>query len=225
MRILIFDAGPLISLTLSGILEILEKLHSFLKETSFVITPQVKREIVDRTFLIKKYSLEAFKIQRLIDKKILLLSTEFVKNSDLNLELSKVLSLSKNLLKADNEKISLLHEGESSCIAFSKLVKFPSLIVTDERNVRLITESKEALKELSERKLHTTLKLNKKNFKYFEDLKYVRSSELVFFAFKNNLFEIEKSPEALEALLYNLKFHGTAISSKEIEEMKNLLFS
>ncbi|GEM_PF-1293342 len=222
MRFLVFDAGPLISLTLSGLLDILPKIHSGLKETKFVLTPQVKFEVIDKSKTNKKFSLEAFKIEKLIKDKVFSLSSEFVQNKNLSEETQKVLSFSSQLIKSYGHNVQLLQEGEASCIAFFKLAKKDCLIVSDERTVRLISESKYLLAERMKSKLHSEVFLNEKNFKYFEDLKYIRSSELVFYALKKDLIDIEKSPEALEALLYSLKFHGTAISQKEIEEAKEL---
>lgn len=222
MRFLVFDAGPLISLTLSGLLDILPKIHSTLKETKFILTPQVKFEVVDKSKTNKKFSLEAFKIERLIEEKVFSLSSEFVSNHDLSKETQKVLSFSKQLVRSYGHDVQLIQEGEASCIAFSRLAKGECLIVSDERTIRLITESKNILRELMQKKLHSEVFLNNKNFKHFEGLKYIRSSELVYYAFERGLINLEKSADVLEALLYSLKFHGTAISNKEIEEAKRI---
>ncbi|MEM4182094.1 MAG: hypothetical protein QXX68_03020 [Candidatus Pacearchaeota archaeon] len=222
MKFLIFDSGPLISLTLSGLLDILPKIYSQLKETKFIITPQVKFEVIDKSKTNKKFSLEAFKIEKLIHEKVFSLSSEFVSNHELSKETQKVLSFSKQLVKAFGHEVQLIQEGEASCIAFAKIFKENCLIVSDERTVRLISESKEILKEMMEKKLHSEVFINNKNFKYFEGLKYIRSSELVFYAFEKGLIDLEKSVDVLDALLYSLKFHGTAISNKEIEEAKEI---
>jgi len=63
---------------------------------------------------------------------------------------------------------------------------------------------------------------NQKNIKEFKNFKYIRSSELVFITYKNGLYEYKKDKLLLDALLYSLKYSGTTISSKEIEEMKNI---
>ncbi|MEM4719809.1 MAG: hypothetical protein QXG18_03040 [Candidatus Pacearchaeota archaeon] len=223
MKYLVFDSGPLISLTLSGILEIIEKIKKQITEIEFVLTPQVKIETIEKSKINKKFSLEAFKLERLIEKKVFSLSSNFVSDNELSKETQKVLSFSKQLIKVYGQNVQLIQEGEASCIAFAKIAKEKSLIVSDERTVRLITESKEILKEMMEKKLHTQVFLNEKNFKFFKDLKYIRSSELVFYAFEKGLIDLEKKSEILEALLYSLKFNGTAISNKEIEEAKNLI--
>ena len=93
MKLLIFDAGPLISLTMNGLLNILEKIKKTFSG-EFVITPHVKKEIIENPSKIKKYELEAIKVQKLIDNKILVPSSKFVKNNILEKE---TIRLSKRL--------------------------------------------------------------------------------------------------------------------------------
>lgn len=221
MKFAIFDAGPLISLTLSGMLGILEKMKG--KDIEFIITPQVKKEVVERAMTIKKYKLEAVKIANIIEKGILSESSNFIKDEVLAKETINSMNLSRQVISAGSEKINLIQEGEASCLAFSKLCKSENIIVIDERTTRLISESVESLKEVMEKKLHIKLQINKKGLEYFKSFMYIRSSELVFMAFKNGLIELKRDRETLDALLYSLKFRGAAISSREIEEMKGLI--
>ncbi len=221
MKFLIFDAGPLISLTLSGMLGILEKMKK--EGIEFIITPQVKKEVVERAMTIKKYKLEAVKISGIIEKGILKESNNFVKDDELAKETAKIMANSRKIISANSESVSLIQEGEASCLAFSRLCGMENLIVIDERTTRLISESIENLKEVMGRKLHADIKINRKELDYFNNFKYIRSSELVFMAFKNNLIDLKKDTETLDALLYSLKFRGAAISSREIEEMKKLI--
>jgi hypothetical protein len=73
-----------------------------------------------------------------------------------------------------------------------------------------------------ERKLHMSLKFNKKELRDFKDFRYIRSSEVLYIAYKNDLLELKKEKQTLDAVLYGVKLRGTAITSKEIEEMKSL---
>ncbi len=223
MKFLVFDAGPLISLTLSGLLEIVEKLKKDLVDVRFIITPQVRREVIDRAMSIKKYKLEAVKISDLIERGILEKSERFIDNKELAKETANVLNKSRKILGADREMINLIQEGEASCLAFCKLGKFNSLIVIDERTTRLLSESIENLKELMTRKLHTPIFIHPEELNYFKDFRYIRSSELAFLAYKKGLIALKKNEDTLDAILYSLKFHGTAISSREIEEMKKII--
>jgi predicted nucleic acid-binding protein len=223
MKYLIFDAGPIISLTMNGMLELIEKLKENF-EGKFILTPQVKREVIDRPLKIKKYKLEALQVQGLIDKGILTMATEIVSPNTLEKKTKKVLKEINTVLRATHtkEKIKIIHEGEASCIAFSHLCKCENLIVIDERTTRMLTEAPEQLEQLMEKKLRMPLDANLKPVEYLAGEKYIRSSELAYIAYQKGLLPIKKNKEALDALLYGLKFKGTAIASSEIEEMKKL---
>lgn len=222
MKYAILDAGPLISLTLNGLLHTLELLKQKYPDVTFILTPQVKKEIIDKPLTIKKYELEAVKVQTLVASKVITMSTELVPNNQLEKETQRILTLSNSVVKADGKTIPIVQIGEASCIAFSNLCNCESVIVIDERITRLLTESPQNVKAIMERKLHMDITLNQKNLKEFKDLKYIRSAELVYIAYKNGLYDYKKDKTLLDALLYSLKFSGTSISSKEIDEMKSM---
>jgi hypothetical protein len=88
----------------------------------------------------------------------------------------------------------------------------------------MLCESPENLKELLEKKLHSSVvskNSKNENYNYFSKFKIIRSTELVYLAHKKRLIEL-KDKRAYEAMLYALKFHGCSISMEEIEEMKLL---
>ncbi len=223
MKLLIFDAGPFISLTLNGEINILKKLKEKFPQVTFVITPQVKREAIEKPLTVKRYALEAIKIQNLLDLGILKLSSEFLPNATLEKEMQKFLRLSNSTFSAEGENLPLIQEGEASCLAFSNLCGLENLIVTDERAIRLFTESPENLRRISEKRLHMAVSINPRNLKDFQSFRFIRSTELALLAYENNLFEYKKDKILLDALLYSLKYAGTAITSAEIEEMKSLV--
>jgi len=225
MKYLILDAGPIISLTMNGLLDVLEKLK---KEFNgeFVITPQVKIEVVDKPLKIKKYELEGVRVNDLLRKGVLKLSSKFISNSQLQKETRKILELANSSFVADkrmgNEKIKLIQEGEASCLAFSKLCNCENVIVADERTVRMLAEAPENLKNIMEKKLHTKISMNQKNLKQLKSFKFIRSAELLYIAYKKNLIDLKKDKNLLDALLYAVKYKGAAISSDEITEIKGL---
>ena len=221
-KILIFDSGPLISLALNGLLSTLEKLKEKFPEIEFVMTPQVKVETIDKALTIKKYELEAVKIQSLVDHKIMKMSTDFISAEKLSKETMRIMNLANTIVKSDGEYMKIVHVGEASCLAFSNLCNCKNIIAIDERVTRLLTESPENLQKIMERKLHRGVNLTKKNLSTFTNYKFIRSTELAYIAYKNNLYEYKKDKILLDALLYALKYSGTSISSKEIEEIKNL---
>jgi hypothetical protein len=222
MKFVILDAGPIISLTLNGLLNTLEKLKQKFPEIIFVITPDVYLEVVEKPMKVKKYELEAIKVRTLIDKKTISLSSDFVKNNLVQKETQKILEMSNSILKADRQNLQIIQAGEASCLAFANLCNRENLIVVDERAIRLLTESPENLKAIMEKKLHMTVSVNPRNLKEFKSLKFIRSTELAYLAFKNKLYDYAQDKQALDAILYSLKYSGTSISSKEIEEIKEI---
>ena len=222
MKHLIFDAGPIISLTMNSLLLILEKLKQNF-DGNFIITPGVKREVVDRPLKIKKYEFESVKVQDLINREVLTLSSKFVPDNQLVKLSQKILKDANSLFNSRGEKIKLIQKGESECLAFSRLCNCENVIVIDERTTRMLTEAPENIKLLFERKLDTKIEIDYNKLKYFEGFKFIRSSELLFIAYKKNLFKLKKTKTLLDALLYGVKFKGTAISSREIQEMKRLV--
>ena len=54
--------------------------------------------------------------------------------------------------------------------------------------------------------------------------RFIRSAELMYLAYKKGLLQ-EKTKEFLDAVLFALKFKGTAISSDEIDEIKRMAVS
>ncbi len=219
-KFLIFDAGPIISLTMNGLLPILEKLKQNFKG-EFIITPQIKEEVIDKPLKIKKYKFEGIRVTDLIEKGILKMSSEFVSPQSLEKETSKIMKL-LNSSFTSSEKIELIQKGEASCIAFANLCNCENVIVVDERTIRMMGEAPENQKKIMENKLHARVDINQGNLKVLKNIKFIRSSELIYIAYKKNLLEWKKDKTTLEALLYALKYSGTAISSRDIEAIKSL---
>jgi predicted DNA-binding protein (UPF0251 family) len=219
----ILDTGPLISLTMNSLLPMIEKIRELNPEVEFVITPQVKKEIIDRPMRIKKYEFEALRVQDLLDRKIIKLATEFIDASKLNALSTKYRNLASNLIKVRGRGVDLVQDGESSCLAFAKLINKQSIIVIDERTTRLLTESPENLDKLMERKLKTDIHINKSKLKDFQGFEFIRSTELIYLAFKNGLFKLKNTKALLGAILYALKYSGTGITSNEINALQNLV--
>ncbi len=179
---------------------------------------------MDKPLKIKKYKLEGIEVQNLINKGVLRMSSKFIPDSQLAKHTNKIMKLANSSFKVDGQSIKLIHRGEASCLAFSQLCKSEkNLIVIDERTTRMLAEAPEKLKNLMERKLHVKIKIEKQKIEKFKNFRFIRSTELVYIAYKKNLFDLKKDKNLLDALLYSLKFKGTAISSREISEIKNLV--
>jgi len=222
MKAIIFDSSTLISFAMNGMWEELKKLKSIFKG-KFIITKEVKHEIIDKPLTIKRFEFEALKIQKLLDKKILEMP------QSINISEKQITKKTDSLIKIANEtfytserSIHLIDSGETSCIALGKILddkKIENVLAVDERTTRLLSEKPENLRKIFEKKLHTKIKIKKDNLKHFENLKFIRSSELVYVLYKKNLAEI-KNKHILDAMLYAVKFKGCSISRDEIREIK-----
>ena len=224
MKALIFDSSSLISISLNGLLEELKKLKKIFNG-EFIITKEVKREVIDDPIKIKMYELEALKIQNLIDEGCLNMPEKIgIQDKEITNLMFKLMNSANTMFVGNGNEIQLIHQGEASCLALSKLMnerKIKNVLAIDERTTRMLVEKPGNLKELLEKKLHTKIKLRESNFQQFKGFKIIRSTELIYLAYKNNLIRWE-GKEILDALLYALKFKGCAISSEEIEEIKRI---
>lgn len=219
MKSLIFDSGPLINFAMNGSLHILEKLKKEF-DGNFLITKEVKQEIIDTPLNIKRFELEALQLKSLYDRGIIKLADITPQQIDeLRKKRDEIMNTANTTFKTKKRYIHLLDKGESAVLALSNIIK-PNLIVIDERTTRILCENPENLKKLLEKKLHTPITANKKNYSYFKDYKVIRSTELAYIAYKKGLFDIKDS-KILEAALYALKYRGCSISEAEIEEIKN----
>lgn len=114
--------------------------------------------------------------------------------------------------------------GEMSALALSKMLSdkgIDNVIAVDERTTRMLIEKPDNLERLFEKKLHTKVRANKDNFKFFKGPKLIRSTELAYVAYKKGLINL-KNGQVLDALLYAMKYKGCSISEDEIEEIKRI---
>ena len=220
-KYIIFDSGPLINFALNGLLPLLRKLKKEFPG-EFLITKEVKSEIIDYPSTIKKYELEALQIKELFDEGIIKHANLSIKEVDeLRIKRENIMNMANSTLYSGNRNIHLLDKGECAALALSLVLKEPSIIVVDERTTRLLCENPENLRKLMQKKLNTSITANTKNYEFFRQFKIIRSPELALVAFKKGLFDL-KDPRALDATLYALKYHGCSISIDEIEEMKRI---
>ncbi|MCL6500681.1 MAG: hypothetical protein K6T16_01455 [Candidatus Pacearchaeota archaeon] len=219
MKALIFDSSSIVSLTLNDLLYLLKPLKK-LFGGEFYITEAVKYEIIDRSLDIKRFELEALMIKALIEEGVLkVFKTEFLKG-----ETKKLLNIANNTFKVDGEGIRIIHEGEASCLAlYNYLPTGKKAIVIDERTTRMLCEKPENLHKLFERKLHRPIQANTVNYSFFNRFKIIRSAELSYVAYKHGMIKLPAKPgQAIEAVLYALKYKGCAISREEISVAKVL---
>lgn len=218
---LIFDAGPLINFSMNGLLHVFERLKQEF-DGDFLITKEVKEEIIDRPLEIKKFELGALRLKQLFDKGVIKhadITTEQV--NELKHIREDLMQKANNTFKSKNKHVHLIDKGEAAALALAIILGKDTPLVIDERTTRMLCENPERLGELLEKKLHKNIKSNKNNFSMFEGFKIIRSTELAHIAHKKELFEL-KDKRMYDAVLYALKYNGCSITDEEIEEMKKI---
>jgi predicted house-cleaning noncanonical NTP pyrophosphatase (MazG superfamily) len=224
-KVIIFDAGALISLSMNGLLYVLKNLKKNF-DGHFLITDEVRKEIIDIPIQTKRYELEALRVKELYDEKILESPSIYgIDGKTLSNKSREVMEMTNSFFKSHKRQVKILHSGESSCIALSKMLRdkgIDNIIASDERTLRVMIEKPENLRDLLEKKLHTKIDIKASSFGYFKDFKIIRSAEILYVAWKKNLVELHDGKSVLDALLYAVKFKGCAISFEEIEEIKRI---
>ena len=224
MKVLIFDSGPLINLSMNGLLYICKQL----KEESnieMVITESVYEEVVKRPANIPRFELGALRIKALIDEGIIKFSKEIgIDTETLNKETDRILHIMNTVLTAKGEYIAVVSRGEVSCLALSTLLNkkdVENIIAIDERTTRIFFEKINNLEKIMSEKLHCKVTADKNKVNELDSFRFIRSSEIVFVAYKKGYIGINDK-KALEALLYATKYKGASISWEEIEELKGI---
>jgi hypothetical protein len=223
-KAIIFDAGTIINFSINGLLDLFEKLKK-LFDGEFLITEDIKYEVVKRPLKVKKFELSALRVNQLIKEGILKLPASVgIKDSEIEKRTKELLNLSNRTFIARDSYMHLIDKGEASCLALSEILTrkgVKNVISVDERTLRMLCENPENLRKLMETKLHTKIKAKKQNYGEFDKFRIIRSAELVYIAYKNKLVEIGNGM-LLDALLYAIKYKGCSISREEIEELKRL---
>ena len=223
-KAIIFDSSTLISFSMNGVTEYLEKLRQVFNG-KFIITFDVKGEVIDRPMQIKKFSLEALKLKQLLDKKIIEMpSSVGLNDKEVARRTDEILNMANSTYKDKNRNIHIIDSGEASCLAVSKMLNekgFITVIAVDERTTRMLGEKPENLGKLLEKRLHVKINPNRNAYNFFKGFRFIRSAELVYVAYKKGLIDL-KNGDVLDALLYAMKFKGCAISGDEIKEIKKL---
>jgi len=224
MKTIVFDAGPIISLTMNNLLWILEPLKK-ISNAEFCITEQVKHELVDTPLnKTRKYMFEALQVLHYIENKTIeVIDNDAVRNQALHL-----LSIANNCFNAFGHNMQILHEAEMSAIALY-LQKKADAFVVDEKTARLLMESPDRLHSIMKHKLHTKVEKNKENLNQFKKItrgiKVIRSVELVTLAYEKGFLDkyLSSMPSSrktlLESVLWGVKLNGCAVSKREIEQI------
>ena len=223
MKSIVFDTGPVISLTTNNLLGLLNGLKEKYKG-NFYITEAVKRELVERPLMTKKFKFEALQVLRSINAGVL----EIFDSKELRKKTFHLLDLANKCFSAQGNFIQIVHFAEISGVVVSILNDSEAFVV-DERNMRLLIEDPDKLKEILGNKLHTNVSVNKNNLSEFraitKKIRLIRSVELVTVAYELGLLDkyLVNIPQPdktlLDAVLWGVKLNGCSVSEREIEEI------
>ena len=223
MKALIFDSGPIISLTMNNLLWTLKDLKERFKG-NFYLSEGVKKEIVDRPLTSKKFKFEALQVLRRITDGTL----DVIENPKVDELANELMDLSNKCFKVQGQPLRLFHYGEMSGIAACKFLG-TNIFVVDERTTRLLIEAPDRVTALLERTMHTKIEVDRENLNKFseftKDIQLIRSAELVTRAFElgfldKYLLDIPNPKKTLlESVLWGVKLNGCAISRREIDRI------
>ncbi len=223
MKCIVFDSGPIISLSVNNLLWILKPMKEFF-QGDFFITQGVKKELVDNPFMGKRFKFEAMQVERLIEDQVIKVAF----HPNIKTIAEKLLFLANNSYSTNGSSLHLFQHAEIESLAFA-LLSNADAVVIDERATRALIENPESLRFIMEKRLHKPVRINNKNILEFrnmtKNLKIIRSTELASVAFEKNLLEkytinIPNSrKELLDSVLWGLKLNGCAISQDEISTL------
>ncbi len=228
MRCMVFDAGPIISLTMNDLVWTLEQLKSKFGG-EFYISRAVKEELVDKPFNTKRFKFEALQVLRYITKDVI----KVVGNDEIKAKAEYLLDLANHCFMAKGQFITLVHYGEMEALAAAILLKAVALVV-DERTLRYLIDKPEMLCGRMRHKLHTRVEIDKQNMQRFrsevDGLRVIRSVELITIAYEQGLLDLyitdkEKKilpdirKNLLDSTLWAVKLNGCAVSEDEINQI------
>jgi hypothetical protein len=224
MKALIFDSGTLINLSMNGLLDLLEKLKKNF-DGKFIITKEVKYEVVDRPIGVYRFELGAMRVQKLIETGVLEMPSAFgLSEETINKETQRLMDIANHSVQVGGRWVNIVSEAEISCLAVSEELTergIENIIAIDERTTRMLSENPDNMERIMSEKMHHRVHVEEAKLQPFSKFRFIRSSEIVYVAYKKNLTDVT-GKKALEALLYATKFKGSAISFEEIDELKKL---
>jgi hypothetical protein len=230
MKLLVFDTGPVITLSVNALLWILQPLKQRY-DGKFIITPEVRRELIDVPLRGKKFKFEALRVQDVINEKTI----EIIDNADIREKANQLLELANSCFAARGHNLKIVNTAEMEALAAAIILGAEALVV-DERTTRMLIEFPMQLESLLEKKLHADVAVQKENLDAFSQqvagVKVIRSVELVTVAYRMGLLNryVKAGRKVygsmknilLYSALWALKLYGAAISAKEIDEIVRL---
>ncbi|MBI4016708.1 MAG: hypothetical protein HY363_03370 [Candidatus Aenigmarchaeota archaeon] len=220
MKKLVFDAGPIISLTTNNLLWTLLQLKKTVAG-EFYIPSCVKKELIERPLQTKKFKFEALQVESQVEAGVLTI----VPHESIAEQSNELYQLANRIFYAQNRPMTILQMGEIQTLA-SAIMLDASAAVVDERITRALLEEPDRLRQILKQRLHTSVRVDRNALDVFSKktrhVQIVRSAELAVVALENGILDkfIVHVPDAkrtlLESVLWGLKLNGCAISEEEI---------
>jgi len=220
MKQIIFDAGPIISLTTNNLLSILPEMKER-ANAAFIMPKAVYGEVVERPLQTKKFKFEALQVMKLVREGVF----DLVDAAPIVELTNKIENYANSVYVLNGKPLKVLQAGELSTLAVA-LYRSADACVVDERTTRLMIEHPEHMKEILEHRMNAKITINKTALDEFRKITstihIIRSVEMVAIAFEMGLFNafLPSVPHAkhilLESLLWGVKLQGCAVSEEEI---------
>ncbi|MBN1544946.1 hypothetical protein JW898_05815 [Candidatus Woesearchaeota archaeon] len=223
MKSLIFDAGPVISLTTNNLLWTLDCLKEMFKG-EFYIPRAVKAELVDRPLASKKFKFEALQVGFRIKNGVLTVLDE----QKMRMLAEELLELANHSFKVRGNWLKIAHYAEMEVLAAASILN-ASAVVIDERTTKLLIEDQSGLARMLEKNMGSKVYTDQANLNRIKNwtrgIKVIRSVELVMVAYEKGIFnkylpDGEGAARTLvESLLWGVKLHGCALSRQELNDL------
>jgi predicted nucleic acid-binding protein len=225
---IVFDTGPVISLTMNNLLWTLKELKGKF-HGKFYITPAVYNELIKRPLETKRFKLEAMQILPLIATNVI----EIFEDETIHKKTLQLLDIANKCFKVRGNWMRIVHYAEAEAVS-TALFLGANTVVIDERTTRHLIEDPMLIKRHMERKIHEDVKINKENLRLlgeiFKDLKVIRSIELVTVSYELGLldrfivegekkFVVDPKKDILEGALWAIKLSGCSVREDEIKEI------
>jgi hypothetical protein len=226
VKSLVFDAGPLISITMNNLLWVMKDLKAKFGG-KFLLAEGVRYELVEKPMKTKNYKFEAMQTLEQIRNGVF----EVAKDVHTKALTKELMDIANSCFTTHGRDLRIIQYGEMSALALLLHEKAEALVV-DERTTRLLIEHPARLHKVLKRKLHTNVKMNKDQIEAFQHkvhgVKVLRSIELMTVAYELGLLDIylpnmkNAREELVDAILWGLKIDGCAISKREIDRIKKI---
>ena len=227
-KALVFDTGPIISLTINNLLWVLDSLKNEYKG-EFYITPAVYDELINKPLNTRKYKLEALQVLPYITKGTL----KIYNNLPMISIAKEVADYANHSFEIDGNFIEIVHKGEIEAVATAISLQAEAIVI-DERTTRHLIECPEKIASHMENTMHQKVLINRQNLNKVKELvgtlRVIRSVELVTIAYEKgflNRFTDNAGSKivpnikhaVLEGALWGVKLNGCSVKEQEIIEI------